>query len=229
MSTIIFVIALWSAPGPHHDTAPALIPPAHALTVAEVAAHHGVEAVDVAGLLAAENRSRRYDPRTVGRHGSGGEEGLMQLVDAWKVEAVERCNATARAQHHRYRGLPDCAVIGPEARFEDVDLFDPRINLEVATIAVAYMQAVQAERHPLLEHWQTIYRCHPRAWRQRGRRISEACAWSTWRAVAWTHKIADQVDAVTSVVDHVEGASQRAGAAVRRIADSIVDVTAQAM
>lgn len=224
MSIIVFVLALWSAPGPVNDPHPALIPPAHAITVAEVATHHQVDPVDVAGLLAAENRSRRYDPRTIGRYGAGGEEGLMQLVDAWKAEAVERCNAALRAEHHRYAGLADCVVLPADVRFEEVDLFDARVNLEVAAIAVAYMQAIHRERHPWLDHWQTIYRCHPRAWRSRAHGVSTQCQGSTWRAVAWTRQIGRQVEAVEATVDHAEAVL----GCVVGVFGADVDATAQA-
>ena len=93
MNIIIFMLAMWSAPG---VDGPARVPPSLSFAVAVAAAHHHVEVTEVGAVLLAENRSRRFDPSTVGRHGRGGERGLPQLAPMWVTEVGERCAPAKR-------------------------------------------------------------------------------------------------------------------------------------
>lgn len=183
MSVIVFLWALWTAPG---VDGPARIPPHLGLQVAAASAHHGADATGMAAILIAENRSRRFDPRTVGRYGAGGERGLFQLApDPWRREVAERCDPRHRAGHHRYDGLGDCLVL------EGVpDLFDAAENIEAAVIVALYLRAKQRERGAPWD-WLAQYRCEPAAW-QGAARASLACQRSVARVRAWEQALRAQ-------------------------------------
>jgi hypothetical protein len=194
------------------------VPPVYGVEVYEAAERHGVNPFELGALLMAENKSRRYDPATVGRHGAGGELGLFQL--------------------HPYPWARFCGV--PAA-----DLKRPRVNIDCAARVARHMQekaGVDVE-HPFWRdaiaagddlalrkgmrrktrdglEWQTRYRCHPRA------RATPACATSVNRVlmmhdlllktyahrgawVFWSH--------VISRAEHINAINARAAEDAQRV------------
>ena len=185
MSLLIFIWSCWAAPGV--DGA-AHIPPSISFAVAVAAVHHQVDATEAAAVLIAENRSRRFDPATVGRAGRGGERGLYQLAQhPWTREVMERCAPEHRREHHRYRSKGDCLALASRPP----DFFDSAENIEAAMVVLAYLRAKQREDRPQLWDWLATYRCHPSAYTP-WNRVSPACERSVNRVRAWEASIIEE-------------------------------------
>ena len=202
---ISLIATLWalSSPlaAPGCDGAPALVPLLVSLQVVSVAQHHDLEVTLMGAVLVAENRSRAYDPATVGRYGAGGERGLYQIAaEPWTAEVVERCTGAGRRGHARYHDAAPCLVL-EGLEHGDVDLFSVSHNVEAAAVVLWYLRARGAERaaRGVRHDWIALYRCHPRAYRSGT--LSRNCAGSVWRVRRWQHDLQLEQDRARALLE----------------------------
>ena len=204
---VVFVLALHTTVGA--DGKPGEVPLEYGTQVYQAAVHHNVDPVEMGALLLAENKSRKYNPETVGRYGKGGEAGLFQLVKVWGKEATRRCSFTK--SRYQDQDLPDCRVIPREVtvhyQCEDddedcLDLFDASINIEAAAIAIKYMQTQHAKHHQRKGgdwDWRTHYRCGP----SQNARYSRRCQKSVGRVIKWERRVRKQIESYYVILSPV--------------------------
>ncbi len=144
ISCILFALALYSVGD---------VPLQYGLMACRAADGAGVDRVELGALLLAENHGRIYDPTTRGRHGPGGEYGLMQLHGGWALF---------------------CGV-------QRADLLDARVNLECGAVVIAELQRWHGKYcHRYRKHdWRAHWRCSnwPDTW------VSPGCRGSIRRVL----------------------------------------------
>lgn len=164
MKAIIFSLALMHA----YD-----VPMPYGVAVYEQALAHNVNPFDLGALLMAENKSRRYDPATVGKHGAGGELGLFQLQPhPWsRVCGIAPSDLKDAAQNIRCAAV----VVNHMQVKAGVQVDHPiwRDGLEAGDMT-ALRKVIRRKTRDGLD-WQTRYRCHPKS------RAAPACAASVAR------------------------------------------------
>lgn len=166
MRAFIFALALYGA----YE-----VPPLYGVEVYHAAERHGLNPFELGALLMAENKSRRYDPATVGRHGAGGELGLFQLQPyPW----ARHCGIAPRDLKQPLTNI-DCAarVARHMQEKSGVQVDHPFWRDALAQgDDLALRKGMRRKTRDGLE-WQTRYRCHPKA------RATPACAASVARVL----------------------------------------------
>jgi hypothetical protein len=166
MRAVIFALALYHA----YD-----VPPVYGERVFVEAVNAGVNPFEAGALLMAENKSRRYDPTTVGRHGAGGELGLFQLAPYPWARFCELAPADLKVPHRNIACAAKVIRHMQEKAGIQVDHPFWREAL-VAEDDAALRKGMRRATRDKLE-WQTRYRCHPTA------RSTPACTASVNRVL----------------------------------------------
>jgi len=212
---IIFTLALQTTIG--SDGLPGKVPAEYSIQVYYSAKHHGIDPVEQGALLLAENKSRKYNPQTVGKYGKGGEAGLFQLARVWGRLATKRCSFISKKG--KYDGLQECLSVprdvkvryrcdldeeGNKINEDCIDMFDPDVNIEAASIAIAYMQNSHLEHLSRDDpdrdwNWRTHYRCNSNP----DSRNSVKCQKSVGRVLEWQKRIRVQMDGYEKSFLHI--------------------------
>lgn len=152
MKALIFALALANA----YD-----VPVPYGVAVYEQAMTAGVNPFDMGSLLMAENKSRKYDPKTIGRHGAGGELGLYQLQPyPWsRVCDIEPADLKVASKNIA------CAAVVVRHMQESagVNTTHPVWRMAIAFDDSEMLYAVTRRKTRTGIDWQASYRCHPQA------------------------------------------------------------------
>jgi hypothetical protein len=120
------------------------VPLSLATEVYTVSEYHEVDPYEVIALLLAENKSLKFNNNKIG---DNGEIGLFQLdPGTWVPYANKICEEK------------ECFSI--TKKITKKDLFDKKINIEVAVLAIRYMKESHADHGKTsCPDWRAHYRC----------------------------------------------------------------------
>lgn len=182
-----FVLAMHNTVG--WDGVPGKAPAGYSIEIYKTATHHGVDPVVIGALMLAENRSRKYDPETLGiEYSEGRYAGLFQLAAVWGSYAMKRCTEDLTCRH-----IPEGYRVRYSCRKRDTTclrLTSANVNIEAAVLAVKYMM----ENNKTWD-WRAMYRCHPKAYK------GKVCRGSVRQVTSWERRLRKTLE----LQKHLEG------------------------